>query len=143
MPTLFKRRFKNSISGGDYDGVSELQCVDLSRWYIDTYTTLKSTRGYGCDLAENTAKANNLPEPSTTLKAPSVYSVAPWVRAFGASGGKFGHTGIVLSVDEVNHTVTVIETMHTLTGKTANSVIATYPYPADGVTFIYLGDYLK
>jgi hypothetical protein len=51
--------------------------------------------------------------------------------------------GIVLSVDEVKKTVTVIETLNDLTGKDPNSKISTYPYPLDGVKFTYIGDYLK
>lgn len=136
--------FQKVPNCGDYDGTGELYCVDLTRWYIDTYTTLKSTRGDGFQLAANTAEANNLPAPSSIPKAPAVFSVAPGKAAFGSSGrNPAGHTGIVLSVDEANHTVSVIHTRNDLTGAAHNSEISTYPYPADGVTFTYLGDHLK
>ena len=63
--------------------------------------------------------------------------------AWGSSGSQYGHTGIVLSVDEVNHTATVIQTGSNFAGKTPDSWIATYSYPMNGVTFTYLGDHMK
>ena len=136
--------FQNSVRGGDFDNVSGLQCVDLTKWFIDTYTTLDWTRGNGFEQAANIAAKNNLPDPSSTPKAWSVYSVAPFVKEFGGSGDrKEGHTGIVLSVDEVNKTATVIHTGKTLENKTPNSWITTYSYPASGVTFTYIGNHLK
>ena len=74
---------------GNYDGVNGLQCVDIVRWYIYTYT------------------------------------------------------GIVVSVDTKNKKATVIHTGNSLDGKNPNSWVDTYSYPATGVTFVYLGNYLK
>ena len=64
-------------------------------------------------------------------------------RAFGASGGQYGHTGIVLSVDETNQKCTVIHTWNSLSSKNPRTMISVYSYPQSGVTFTYLGDYLK
>ena len=127
---------------GDYDGVNGLQCVDIVRWYIDTYTTLKSTSGSGKDLVANLASANGLTIESTP-KAPGIFSVAGGYSTWGCSGSTAGHTGVVVSVNTTNKTATVIHTGNSLTGKTPNSWISTYSYPATGVTFVYLGDYLK
>jgi CHAP domain. len=135
--------FQDVKGGGDYDGWKGLQCVDLSNWYIDTYTTLKSASGNGNQLAAKIADANHLPLPSSTPTAPAVYSVAGGTIAFGNGGNNNGHTGIVLAVDKVNMTVTVIETRNSLNGLNPNSVISTYSYPADGVTFTDLSGYLK
>jgi hypothetical protein len=128
---------------GDYDNYAGLQCVDLSRWFIDTYTTLNSTTGHGKDIAANTASANNIPAPSSIPQTLSVFSVAAGYKKYGASGGENGHTGIVLYVDEANSEVTVIHTWKGLEGQAQNSQISTYKYPIEGVMFTYLGDYLK
>ena len=56
---------------GNYDGVNGLQCVDIVRWYIDTYTTLKSTSGHGKDLVANLANNYGLAIDSTP-KAPGI-----------------------------------------------------------------------
>ena len=45
---------------GDYDGAYGLQCVDIVRWYVDTYTTLNSTSGHGKDLVANLANKYGL-----------------------------------------------------------------------------------
>jgi len=51
--------------------------------------------------------------------------------------------GIVVSVDTKNKKATVIHTGNSLDGKNPNSWVDTYSYPATGVTFVYLGNYLK
>ena len=136
-----QQAFNNSPKGGDFDGAYGLQCVDLSNWFVNTYTTLKPTYGDGKDIAANLAKTNGLATPSTVPIAMSIFSVDSGIKAFGASGGRYGHTGVVLSVDANNKTVTVIHTWNGLSGP--NSVISTYPYPENGVTFTYIGDYLQ
>ena len=127
---------------GNYDGVNGLQCVDIVRWYIDTYTTLKSTSGHGKDLVANLANNYGLAIDSTP-KAPGIFSVAGGYSKWGSSGSQYGHTGIVVSVDTKNKKATVIHTGNSLDGKNPNSWVDTYSYPATGVTFVYLGNYLK
>lgn len=127
---------------GDYDGAYGLQCVDIVKWYIDTYTTLASTSGNGEDLVANLANKYDL-EIENTPKAPGIFSVAGGYQTWGCSGSEFGHTGVVVSVDTTNKTATVIHTGNSLTGKTPNSWVSTYSYPATGVTFVYLGNHLK
>lgn len=51
---------------GDYDGAYGLQCVDIVRWYVDTYTTLNSTSGHGKDLVANLANKYGLTISSTS-----------------------------------------------------------------------------
>ena len=89
---------------GDYDGVNGLQCVDIVRWYIDTYTTLKSTSGNGKDLVERLASNYGLSIDSVP-KAPGIFSVAGSHKTWGCSGSAYGHTGIVVSVDTTKVTV--------------------------------------
>lgn len=127
---------------GDYDGAYGLQCVDIAKWYIDTYTTLASTSGNGKDLVANLANNYGLAIDSTP-KAPGIFSVAGGYKTWGCSGSDNGHTGVVVSVDTTNKTATVIHTGNSLTGQTPNSWVSTYSYPATGVTFVYLGNYLK
>lgn len=127
---------------GDYDGAYGLQCVDIVRWYIDTYTTLKSTSGNGKDLVNNLAKENGL-TITTTPKAPGIFSVAGGYNTWGCSGSEYGHTGVVLSVDTTKKTATVIHTGHKLEDQDPNSWVSTFSYPASGVTFVYVGNYLK
>lgn len=127
---------------GDYDGAAGLQCVDIVRWYIDTYTTLKSTSGNGQDLVPNLANKYGLAINSTP-KTPGIFSVAGGYATWGSSGSQYGHTGVVVSVNTANKTATVIHTGNSLTGKNPNSWKSTYTYPASGVTFAYLGDHLK
>lgn len=127
---------------GDYDRVYGLQCVDIVKWYIDTYTTLKSTSGNGKDLVDNLAKENGL-TTTTTPKAPGIFSVAGGLKTWGCSGSEYGHTGVVLSVDTVKKTATVIHTGHSKETATPNSWVSNYSYPMDGVKFVYLGNYLK
>lgn len=123
---------------GDYDSAYGLQCVDIVKWYIDTYTTLKSTSGNGKDLVNNLAKENGL-TITTTPKAPGIFSVAGGYNTWGCSGSEYGHTGVVVSVNTANKTATVIHTGFSLTGKTPNSWVSNYSYPMSGVTFVYLG----
>lgn len=127
---------------GDYDGAYGLQCVDIVRWYIDTYTTLNSTSGNGEDLVANLANKYGLTIDSTP-KAPGIFSVAGGYKTWGCSGSSAGHTGVVVSVNTTQKTATVIHTGNSLTGKNPNSWVSTYSYPATGVTFVYLGNHLK
>ena len=126
---------------GDFDGAYGLQCVDLVRWYIDTYTTLQSTSVNGFELVGKLANKYDL-KITDTPKAPGIFSVAGGYKTWNSSGGDAGHTGVVISVDTAQKKATVLHTGNTLTGKNPNSWIDTYSYPEAGVTFVYLGDYL-
>jgi len=141
-PVAVQNAFTLVPNQGDFDGSYGLQCVDLTKWFVHTYTTLEVARGNGDAQAKNIADANSLPTPSSIPVAPAAFSVAGGIKSFGG-GHNAGHTGIVLSVDTVNKTATVLHTQISLTGESPNSKIDTFSYPADGVTFTYLGDYLK
>ena len=80
---------------------------------------------------------------SSTPKAPGIFSVGGGYKTWGSSGSSSGHTGIVTSVNATSKTATVVHTGNSLTGKTPNSWISTYTYPASGVTFVYLGAHMK
>lgn len=141
-----QQAFQDSIRGGDWDGVYGLQCVDFSWWFIDTYTTLNTSYGDGKDIVANLVAANpDKLSVSTEPQPLSIFSVAAGYAQFGASGGDAGHTGIVLSVDRGNGTVTILDSYNRLSGKTPNSRILTVPYPTSNssITFTYIGDYLK
>lgn len=138
-PSVLQAEFQKV---GDYDGVYGLQCVDIVKWYINTYTTLKSTSGNGKDLVNNLAKENGL-TITTTPKAPGIFSVAGYLKTWGCSGSEYGHTGVVLSVDTVKKTATVIHTGNSKKDDIPNSWVSNYSYPMDGVKFVYLGNHLK
>lgn len=127
---------------GDYDGAYGLQCVDIVRWYVDTYTTLNSTSGHGKDLVANLANKYGL-TISSTPKAPGIFSVAGGYHTWGCSGSTYGHTGVVVSVNTTKKTATVIHTGSSLADENPNSWKSDYSYPASGVTFVYLGNYMK
>ena len=149
FPTIVREAFQNYQRSagaiyGDFDGVNGLQCVDITKWFIDTFTTLTWSRGHGKEQAANVAAANNLPSPTSSPTGISVFSVAGGTKAWGGSDThNYGHTGILLYVDEDNKTATVIHTGSSREDKTPNSWLSTYSYPTSGVTFTNLGDYLK
>lgn len=117
---------------GDYDGAYGLQCVDIVRWYVDTYTTLNSTSGHGKDLVANLANKYGL-TISSTPKAPGIFSVAGGYHTWGCSGSTYGHTGVVVSVNTTKKTATVIHTGSSLADENPNSWKSDYSYPASGV----------
>ena len=111
----------------DYDGVFGLQCVDLYRWFVDTYTSLHGTSGNGKDCAANLAAT--VPG-GKTINTPTPYSVfstsTPGV--FGCADSINGHTGIVLSVDTVNKTCVIFHTGNSAENENPNSWISTVSY---------------
>ena len=112
---------------GDYDNYYGLQCVDLYRWFVDTYTSLHGTSGNGKDCAANLAAT--VPG-GKTINTPTPYSVfstsTPGV--FGCADSINGHTGIVLSVDTVNKTCVIFHTGNSAQNENPNSWISTVSY---------------
>ncbi len=138
---------------GDYDNFYGLQCVDATNWFINTYTTLNTTDGNGCQKVEKIADLKPDLEISEIPSAPAVYSIAPGRRGPGVanfSDSKAGHTGIVLDAQpnpnkEGEYILTVFHTYSSLPeryGKYCD--IKKYPFvPNDGVTFVNIGNYVK
>lgn len=118
-------------------------CTTLAWWYIGEYTNLTYGRGNGEAVVRNLVSANPGLQTSDKPVAPSVYSVAPNVKAWGASGIAPGHVGIVISVDEQAQTATVIQTGSSFADKDNRGWVQTYKYPTSGVSFTYVGDHLK
>lgn len=136
--------FYNAPNGGDWDGYAGLQCVDLYRWFIDTYTTLESTSGNGKDCAANLASKYGL-SLKTVPTNYSVFSVSAGYTYFGCDGSEYGHTGIVVSVDAEAKTCKVLHTGNQLEGQYPNSWIDTYSYAntSNAVKFVDVSGYLK
>lgn len=111
----------------DYDGVFGLQCVDLYRWFVDTYTSLHGTSGNGKDCAANLAAT--VPG-GKTINTPTPYSVfsTNTYGVFGCYDTVYGHTGIVLSVDTVNKTCVIFHTGNSAENENPNSWISTVSY---------------
>ncbi|GHU55402.1 hypothetical protein FACS1894132_11470 [Clostridia bacterium] len=130
-------------TNGDFDGVNGQQCVDFTKWFINKYTSLNYSSGNGNAQAYNTYNVNKskLSSPTPTPNGVSVFSVAANTKAWGSTGTSAGHTGIVVSVDTANKKVQVLHTWNALAKGTAK--LSTYSYPTNGVTFTYIGDYLK
>ena len=130
-----------SKNGGDYDGSGSQQCVDITHWYLDKYTDLTYIGdGYAAHIVKNVASKNGL-SVSDTPVAPAIYSVAPGVKAWGASGstsngcsGGCGHTGVVLAIN--GNQATVLQTWKGDNVGSTYSTISTFTFPASGVTFL-------
>ncbi len=121
-------------------------CTTLSNWFIGEHTTLNYGRGNGKDVVGNLVRANlgKGLTVSDTPRAMSLYSVEGNLRTWGASGTtSAGHVGLVVSVDETKHTATVINTGSSGAGISNRGWVGTYSYPTNGVSFVYIGDYLK
>jgi len=133
----------NEVYGSYVLGVNG--CTTLSSWYIGENTTLQYGGGNGGWVVRNLVASNKDRGLVSTDKptAPSIFSVAPGVREWGSSGSEYGHVGIVVSVDEASQTATVLHTGKTQAGSSNKSYIQTFKYPMSGVTFTYIGDYLK
>jgi hypothetical protein len=144
-------------SGGRYGGYSVIGngCTTLSKWFIENYTTLTYGGGNGAQVVSNLVSVNsgkNLQVTSTPV-APAIFSVAGKVAAFGTRGLSrcpkgsdvgCGHVGIVL---EINGNKAVI--LHTGSSAAKDDSpswaynIGEYAFPANGVTFVNVGEYMK
>ncbi len=136
---------------GDFDGVWGLQCVDLSNWFLDEYTTLGSVSGSGKDIVQNLANKYNL-EVTTTPCAPAVFSVekgtyGPGIRPGSVSDSVAGHTGIVLAVKDLGndmYEITYIDTYKGYNDNGYNSNVRTRTFKkGDNVTYVSLEGHLK
>ena len=137
---------KAFVDVGDYDG-NGLECPDLPKWYIDTFTTLSAVRGNGKDVVNNLAEkyggsTSNIPS------FPAVYSVGGFYKALGTTGSSgYGHTGIVLDVkriDDTTYSVTFIHTYNRLAEKAYNSEYKTDTLVVnENVSFFDLSSYIK
>lgn len=134
----------NNIYGGYNLGVNG--CTTLSNWFIGEHTTLTYGRGNGEAVVRNLVSANSNKGLviSDTPRAMSLYSVTGNLATWGASGTtSAGHVGLVVSVDEANHRATVVSTGSAGATIANRGWVGTYTYPTNGVTFVYIGDYLK
>lgn len=123
--------------GGYYLG--DNGCTTMSAWFIGTHSNLTYGNGNGKDVAANLASRNGM-STSTTPVAPAIFSVKAGVATWGASGGVYGHTGVVLSVS--GNQATVLWTWTGLTGNANRSQISTYTIPYNSnVTFLNLGSH--
>ncbi|MGV9002147.1 MAG: hypothetical protein ACOH18_04330 [Candidatus Saccharimonadaceae bacterium] len=120
-------------------------CTTLSSWYVGEYTKLTYGKGNGEAVVGRLVNANSDKGLVVSDKpiAPSVFSVAGGVSAWGASGRPEGHVGIVVSVDELNKTATVVHTGSSKANEKDKAWVSTFKYPTAGVTFTYIGDNLK
>ena len=120
-------------------------CTTLSSWFIGEHTTLTYGHGNGKDVVGNLVKVNSGKglAISSTPKAMSLVSIAGGVKGWGASGVPEGHVGLVVSVNEAAHTAIVVFTGAKKAGQTEKAWIDTFSYPSTGVSFVYIGDYLK
>lgn len=137
--------YSNDSVGGAAHTLSYNGCTTLARWFIGEKTTLTYGRGNGGEVVGNLVSTNSGKiTVSDTPRAPSLFSVAGGnAGAWGASGIAAGHVGLVVSVDEASNTATVIHTSSDQATKEKRGLVSTFSYPKSGVTFTYIGDYLK
>lgn len=133
-----------STQGFNYQ-LSKNGCTTLTLWYITQHTTLKYGAGNGEGVVRGLVAANKdakLSVSSTPVPL-AIYSVAAGSTSWGASGGEYGHTGIVVSVDEAKKEATVLDTWSGMSGKSSKATIKTFKYPQNGVSFVHIGEHLK
>jgi len=100
--------------------------------------------GNGKEVAAQMVGANpglKVTSTLTSAQTPALFSVAAGYTSWGASGGSYGHTGIVVSVS--GSTATVLWTWTGLAGSNPRAAISTYPIPASGVTFVSLAGHTR
>ena len=132
----------------------DLQCVFLTKWFLNNYTTLQTSRGDGFAQAKNTFDANtdkNL-QISNIPSAPAIYSVAPYSAGPGISkerATQWGHTGIIIDCQKVSgkedtYKLTYFHTGSSFKGKPYNCAITTNEFKvSDAVTYVNIGNYMK
>ena len=138
---------------GDFDKSGEMHCVDLTKWFINSFTTLKHSNGNGCDQVDNTAKSNNITnEITTTPCAPSIYSVkagtyGPGIKDGGRSDATAGHTGVVIDCKYLGDGKYELTYIDTYLGYDDDGLKATFKKKtfdkSDNVTYLNLSNYLK
>ena len=132
----------------------DLQCVFLTKGFLNNYTTLQTSRGDGFAQAKNTFDANtdkNL-QISNIPSAPAIYSVAPYSAGPGISkerATQWGHTGIIIDCQKVSgkedtYKLTYFHTGSSFKGKPYNCAITTNEFKvSDAVTYVNIGNYMK
>ena len=140
---------------GDYDDLGSLECVDLSKWFVNEFTTLNSGTGHGKDHV-NGVIANNMNKDlrSTIIPcAPAVYSVAagkPGPGLNSNSHSDYGHTGVIIDVkrkyysDDPYKDKYDVTYFHAWDGCAGFSQINTKEFsPSEDVTYLDLSKYMK
>ena len=118
-------------------------CTTLTAWYITQHTTLQYGHGHGKDVAGNLALRNKEITVSDTPVPMAIFSVAGGMAAWGSSGNQYGHTGLVISVDEVKKEATVLDTWSGMGGKSSKATIKKFSYPNSRVSFVHIGEHIK
>lgn len=133
-------QFESDTGGtGDWDGAYGRQCVDMSVWFLDNFTTLNHASNNGNQFVNSLVAANPQLSITSTPEAPAFFSVNCYDTPAMTSNCPYGHTGVVLQVDADG-------TIHTLenSGSLGKSYTRTWtPSQYSGALFVNVGDYLK
>lgn len=133
-------QFESDTGGtGDWDGAYGRQCVDMSVWFLDNFTTLNHASNNGNQFVNSLVAANPQLSVTSTPEAPAFFSVNCHDTPAMTSNCPYGHTGVVLQVDADG-------TIHTLenSGSLGKSYTRTWtPSQYSGALFVNVGDYLK
>ena len=124
---------------GDWDGAYGRQCVDMSVWFLDNFTTLTHASNNGNQFVNSLVAANPQLTITSTPEAPAFFSVNCYDTPAMTSNCAYGHTGVVLQVDADG-------TIHTLenSGSLGTSYTMSWtPEQYAGALFVNVGDYLK
>lgn len=140
---------------GDYDDLSSLECVDLSKWFVNEFTTLNCGTGHGKDHV-NGVITNNIDKDlrSTIIPcAPAVYSVAagkPGPELNSNSHSEYGHTGVIIDVKRKYYSNDPYKDKYDVTyfhawdGCAGFSQINAKEFsPSEDVTYLDLSKYMK
>jgi len=127
--------------GNTYGGywLPDNGCTTIAAWFVGTHTNLTYGHGNGQNVVQYMVNSNSGLSVTTSLtsaQVPALFSVAAGSKSWGASGGSYGHTGIVVSVS--GNTATVLWTWSGMGTDPNRSTISTYTIPAAGVTFVSL-----
>jgi hypothetical protein len=123
-------------------------CTTLTAWFVGEYTTVPYKHGNGAWVARNLNIGTTW---WLSMKAPAIYSVAPYSRAFGALGKVYGHTGVVLDTwieEEIVGLIIVYHYWAKILYADAESAqkysLVDREYTGGaGLTFVNMGSYLK
>lgn len=134
-------------SGGNSYGyfLGKNGCTTITAWFINKYTTLTYGHGNGEGVVRNLVARNKGKVKESTTPTPlALFSVAGYSRGqWGASGNQYGHTGLVLSVDEQKKEAVTLHTWSGMQGQSPKAYITTFKYPNSRVTFVNVSDYMK
>lgn len=139
IETMLKQFESDTGGSGDWDGAYGRQCVDMSVWFLDNFTTLNHASNNGNQFVNSLVAANPQLSITSTPEAPAFFSVNCYDTPAMTSNCPYGHTGVVLQVDADG-------TIHTLenSGSLGTSYTRTWtPSQYTGALFVNVGDYLK